>query len=144
MKVFLNMFLRNYTIVLLVVIIGHLITIGHLAVEYGVFPLTFLLELLAILLVIELLGLLIDKLLFDSSNPILKYLLNFIMTITVILIGWRILGWHEYVAIWFILISTTAIYIAAFLLDFNEASRDVAYINEKLRGRRNKEEGRKE
>ena len=133
---FVNLLLRNYAIVA--------ISVGAGFVFGGVneFRTLLLFELFITLLPVRLIITLMEKRFSNSNNIMLEHLLIFIIAMTFFLSGWRIFDWQQNVSIWFIIISVASVCVAAFLLDLRKTKKDIVYINEQLKQRRDKKKKR--
>jgi hypothetical protein len=128
MKKFINDWLVNFALVVLGV--------------FGVFfiahrngdDLFFILELLLTTLLIRLLQMLTGK--FTSRYPMLEYLLEFGMVVSVVLGSGWVFGWYNFESIWLIIVVIAIVYMAGYVLDLTKANRDIMYINEQIKRRR--------
>ena len=135
MKRYVEKLLRNYAMVVIIVVV----CVNGLIGEAETFPISILLELLVILFFAELVELLMNKFISDFRYPILKHLLYFTMGTIGILIGWWIFRWYETTPVWFVITIVAVVYAIECFLDFRKANHDIAYINEQLKQRRDKE-----
>ncbi len=136
MKNFIKNWLVNFALIVL------FINFVSLIVDRDWGSVSHIFELFFVTLLIRLLQIFTSK--FVSYYPILEYLLELGVVITVVfscgwLFGWKMDMW------WLILIIITAVYGAAYGLDLARANRDIEYINEQIKRRRiktaNKENG---
>ena len=132
MKNFVNKFLRNYAVVVIVVGIAFITRNDTLLLV------SLLFELLVALFLVDLLKLLMQKINHHTHYFVTEHLFGYIVAMIVFPSTWRIFGWYERVAIWSILISVTAVSVTVFVLELGRTKKDIAYINEKLKQRREK------
>lgn len=95
-----------------------------------------ILQLLMVTFLIRLLQLLTSK--FVSRYPILEYLLELGMILAVVLgFGW-LFKWYDIDRLAAIVLTVIVIYAAAFALDLTKTRRDVGFINDQIKLRREK------
>lgn len=94
------------------------------------------LEMLGVTLVIRLLLLLTSRM--NPKWPIVQYIVEIGMVMTVVLLSGYGLGWFTPSYIWAFALAVLAVCVPAYWLDIARDRRDVAYINEKIRQRREK------
>ena len=129
MRDFIKNLLIGFAVVILCVTVGvHFAGIG---IDTGS-----ILALFFAVLLIQLLHLLIQK--FTSEYIVLMYLLEFVITISVMLASWWFFGWHNFVSVIFVLVTIVIVYIIVFTLDFAIVKRDIAYINEQIQQKNDK------
>lgn len=131
MKKFVKDWLVNFALVLLSVYVVFVI------VNRNWEDVSFAFELLLVTLAIRLLQMLTSK--FTPRYPILETLLEFVMVTAVVLSSGWLLEWYIVENIWLIIIVIAIVYTAGYVLDLTKANRDIAFINEQIRRRREKQ-----
>lgn len=130
MKKFIQVLLTNYALAVMgIYIINSLVT--------GVWATTlYLYELFFVILVIRLLVLLTNK--FQLRYPVLEYLLELGMVLTVVLgFGW-LFKWYDSSYLWMMIATIVTVYIAVYAVGIGRTKRDVEFINEQIRLRKAK------
>ena len=128
MKIFIKDWLANFALIVLSVY-------GITSFYNGLYSdLIFILQLFFTTLVIRLLQIPVRK--YESRYPFLEYLLEFGMVVAVVLGLGLIFGWHSGKGIPLIILTIIVAYAAAYLLDLTRTNKDIAYINEQIKKRR--------
>lgn len=124
MKKFMQDLLVNFA---LVVLGAHVIS----SIIFNNWPHSeYIVQLLLTTAVIRLLLLLTNQ--FSSRYPILEYMLDFGMVLTVVLgFGW-LFGWYSLEYLWAIVLIVAIVYAAVYAVGMGRIRRDVAFINEQI------------
>ena len=133
MKKFINYALRDYACTVI------FFSIGFSMFNDGVVvPVSVLLNTFIAILLLALLELLVEKFIPFADYPLLGPIVTYIVCMPIIIAYWRLVGWYEFITIWFLIISVTLIDATSFILDYHKDKKDIAFINEQLRQRRDK------
>lgn len=102
----------------------------------------FVFQLLFTLLLICLFQLLTEKI--SLRIPLLKYLIDLAMTLSVVLLfGW-IWKWYDLSHVWMMFAMVIPVYIIGYFLDIVKVNKEVKVINEQIKRRREKLRGERE
>ena len=132
MKKFMQGLFVNFALIVL----GTYVVISIIANDWS--SSRFILELLLATVVIRLLLLLTNQ--FSSRYPVLEYLLEFGMVLTVVLVFDWLFGWRYSVDyLWVIIVTVAVVYAAVYAVGMGKIRRDVTFINEQITLRKKKD-----